>query len=73
MTSADSPLPQTVAAGPAQQPGYPELMPLEKVAYRVAKERLLRGDAVMPNTAAMLVLAIARLTGDEEGRWAVKQ
>ncbi len=40
-----------------------ELLPAESIALTVALAQTLRGDDVPPNTAAMCVLALARITG----------
>ncbi len=43
--------------------GPVELLPVEGIALTVALAQTLRGDAADPNTAAMCVLALARLAG----------
>lgn len=40
-----------------------ELIPAESMALTVALAQVLRGEDPTPNTAAMCVLALARLTG----------
>ncbi len=41
----------------------PELLPVESMALTVALAQTLRGDEPDANTAAVCVLALARLTG----------
>lgn len=40
-----------------------ELLPAESMALTVALAQVRRGDTPPPNTAAVCVLALARLTG----------
>lgn len=40
-----------------------ELLPAESIALTVALAQVQRGDSPDPNTAAMCVLALARVTG----------
>lgn len=40
-----------------------DLLPAESIALTVALAQVRRGDAPDPNTAAMCVLALARLDG----------
>ena len=40
-----------------------DLLPAESMALTVALAQTLRGDTVPPNTAALCVLALARITG----------
>lgn len=40
-----------------------DLLPVESIALTVALAQVQRGDAPDPNTVAMCVLALARLTG----------
>ena len=45
------------------QPEPAELLPAESIALTVALAQVRRGDEPDPNTAAMCVLALARLAG----------
>ena len=45
-----------------------ELLPAENLALTVARAQLERGDRPEPNTTAMLVMALDRLTGREDWR-----
>ena len=43
-----------------------DLLPAERIALTVALAQVQRGDPVPPNTAAVCVLALARLTGKHD-------
>ena len=43
-----------------------DLLPAEKMALTIASAQVRRGDAVPPNTATMLVMALERLTASTE-------
>ena len=44
----------------------PALLPAESIALTVALSQLNRGDAVPRNTAAMCIMALARITGRQD-------
>lgn len=44
----------------------PTLLPAESMALTVARAQLERGENPPPNTTAMLVMALDRLTGRED-------
>lgn len=43
-----------------------ELLPAESIALTASLARVLRGEEPLPGTAAMCVLALARLTGKHD-------
>lgn len=45
---------------------HTDLFPAEQLALTASLGRILRGDDPLPNTAAMCVLALARITGQHD-------
>jgi hypothetical protein len=43
-----------------------QLLPAESIALTIARAKIARGDEVPPNTTAMLVMALDRITGKSD-------